>query len=302
MQRRIFLTTAATGLAAASVGQAAKTKQLIINGAEHAWVVGSKRFPIDPKKSNCPNSKPTRNYSMEHILAEMQVHSIAKTVISHVCYYGTDNSYPAYCIKKHPDRFAAIGLLVGFGLHKPNDPRNPSRLEELMVKHRFSGLRLSPIYDSDVRWLNDPVCYPLWKKAEKLKAVFNIFLKPHQLGQVGDMARRFPGVNIVIDHFAMIDISKPASAGIDKIVALAKLPNVYVRTSLHNPSQQSMPYRDMWPYLKRAYDAFGPKRLIYGNFYELLIMKDLVPFFTVQDKEWILGKAADRIYFASRPA
>ena len=68
------------------------------------------------------------------------------------------------------------------------------------------GMRLSPIYNRDVVWLNDPVSYPLWKKAEQLGAVFNIFLAPHQIRQVADMAQRFPGVNVVIDHFAMMDI------------------------------------------------------------------------------------------------
>ena len=72
-------------------------------------------------------------------------------------------------------------------------------------------MRLSPIYNRDVVWLNDPVCYPLWKKAETLGATFNIFLVPHQVQQVGDMAQRFPGVNIVIDHIAMIDITAPDS-------------------------------------------------------------------------------------------
>ena len=78
-----------------------------------------------------------------------------------------------------------------------------------MKRDRLVGLRLSPIYDRDKVWMNDPVCFPLWKKAEQLGAVFNIFLAPHQLPQVGDMARRFPGVKLVIDHFAMIDITKP---------------------------------------------------------------------------------------------
>ncbi len=190
----------------------------------------------------------------------------------------------------------AIGLLVGHRLHRPGDPENPARLERLMKRDALVGLRLSPIYDRDRVWMNDPVSYPLWKKAEQLGAVFNIFLAPHQLPQVGDMARRFPGVKLVIDHFAMIDITRPDREGIDQILALEKFPNVYVRTSLHNPSQQGIPFRDMWPYLRKVYDTFGPRRMIYANFYELLIMKDLVPFFSAEDKRWILGKTARSVY------
>ena len=48
----------------------------------------------------------------------------------------------------------------------------------------------------------------------------------------------------------------------------------------------------MWPFLERAYDAFGPKRLIYASDYELLLLKDLIPFFTAQDREFVLGRNA----------
>ncbi|HTG84806.1 MAG TPA: amidohydrolase family protein, partial [Gemmatimonadales bacterium] len=213
------------------------------------------------------------------------------------CYYGRDNSYASYCVKKYPGRFAAIGLLVGHRLHPPDDRENPSRLERLIKEDGLIGLRLSPIYNRDVVWLNDPVCYPLWKKAEQLGATFNIFLAPHQVRQVGDMAARFPGVNVVIDHIAMIDISAPDSAGFGPLLDLAKLPNVYVRTSLHNPSKtKEIPYRDVWPFLRRMYDRFGPRRMVWANFFEYQIMKEMIPFFTAEDKEWILGRTAHRLY------
>lgn len=304
MHRRDWLKTIGGGAVGSAVllnGRTApnadeQKRAVIVNGAEHAWVVNDPEFPINPRLSNCPDNKPTRNYSMEHLVAEMKTYGIDKVVISHVCYYGTDNSYPIHCVKTHPDRFAAIGLLVGHRLHRPDDPENPARLEQLMKRDRLVGLRLSPIYDRDKVWLNDPVSYPLWKKAEELGAVFNIFLAPHQIGQVADMAERFPGVKVVIDHFAMIDIARPDNEGIDQILAMQPLPNVYIRTSLHNPSREPIPFRDMWPYLKQVYDHFGPQRMIYANFYELLIMRELIPFFTADDKEWILGKTALSVY------
>lgn len=295
--------TIGAAMAASNVVANDKPKRpVIVNGAEHAWVIRDAKFPINPELSNCPGNKPARNYSMEHLLAEMRVHGIDKVVISHVCYYGTDNSYTIHCVKSHPDKFAGIALLVGHRLHRPDDAENPARLERLMKEDGLAGLRLSPIYDRDKAWMNDPVSYPLWKKAEQLEAVFNVFLAPHQIRQVDDMARRFPGVKVVIDHFAMIDITRPDSEGIDQILALEPRKNVYIRTSLHNPSRGQIPYRDMWLYLRRVYDRFGPRRMIYANFYELLIMKDLIPFFTPADRKWILGKTAMQVYGLERSA
>ncbi len=269
----------------------------IVNGAEHAWVTHDPRFRIDPEMASCPNNLPDRDYSAEHLLSQMGVYGIDRVVISHVCYYGRNNAYASHCVKTYPDRFAGIGLLVGHRLYRPDDPENPGRLERAIREEQLVGMRLSPIYDRDVVWLNDPVCDPFWKVAEELGGVFNIFLAPHQVSQVADMAARFPGVKVVIDHFAMIDITAPDSEGFGPLLELSRLPNVYIRTSLHNPSREPIPYRDMWPYLQRVYDRFGPQRMIYANFFELLIMKDLIPFFTEKDKEWILGRTAEKVYF-----
>jgi predicted TIM-barrel fold metal-dependent hydrolase len=275
----------------------AVAKAPVVNGAEHAWVVHEPRFALNAEVATCPMNLPKYEYSGEYLLSEMKTYGVDHVVISHVCYYGRNNSYTSYCIKKFPGKFAGIGLLVGYRLHPPADKENPSRLERLIREDGLIGLRLSPIYDRKVVWLNDPVCYPLWKKAEDLGAVFNIFLAPHQVGQVAHMAERFPGVNVVIDHLAMIDITAPDSEGFGPLLNLVKFPNVYVRTSLHNPSKtRETPYRDVWPFLERVYDTFGPRRLIWANFFEYIIMKEMIPFFKPEDKEWILGRTAHRIY------
>ena len=272
----------------------------IINAAEHGWVLYDPRFRIGPETSSCPDSAPDYEQSGEDLIAGMKTYGVDRVVISQVCYYGRDNSYTNHCVKTWPDRFAGIGLLVGHRLHAPDDPANPDRLETACTEGGLAGLRLSPIYDRDVVWLNDPVCDPLWRKAAELGAVFNIFLAPHQVGQVVDMAARHPRVNVVIDHFAMIDITRPDEEGFGPLLDLHRLPNIYIRTSLHNPSKQGLPFRDMWPYLERVYDLFGPKRMLYANFHELLIMKDMIPFFGDVDRKWILGHTAEGLYFGKR--
>ena len=52
----------------------------------------------------------------------------------------------------------------------------------------------------------------------------------------------------------------------------------------------------MWPLLRRVYEAFGAKRLLFSGFHELLILQDIVPFFTPEDKAWILGGTARAVY------
>ena len=212
----------------------------IINAAEHAWVIHDPRFPIIPEEASCGTFlAPDSEYSAEHLIAEMQIYGIDKTVISHVCYYGRNNDYTIYAIQKWPDRFAGIGLLVGYNLFDPRDSANADRLEHLIKVQNLVGLRLSPIYDKDRVWFNDTCMYPFWERAQELGAVFNIFLALEQVGQVADMAERFPGVKVVINHIAMIDISAPDKAGFGPLLEMHRLPNVYVRTTLHNPSREA---------------------------------------------------------------
>ena len=123
----------------------------VIDGAEHAWVLHDDRFPIDPAISSCPRAMPDHELSGEDLIALMNQHGIDRTVISHVCYYGRNNDYAVHCVRRWPERFAAIGLLVGARLHPPADgERNAERLEQLVVEGGLAGLRLSPIYDRDV--------------------------------------------------------------------------------------------------------------------------------------------------------
>jgi predicted TIM-barrel fold metal-dependent hydrolase len=296
MTRREILACAAGGLLRPG-GSPGADRAPVINAAEHVWVTNDARFRIDPQVATCPTNLPNHDYSGEWLLEEMKRYNVDHVVISHVCYYGRNNAYTSYCVKKWPDKFAGYGLLVGHRLFPPSDKENAGRLERLVKEDGLIGLRLSPIYDRDVVWLNDPMCYPLWKKAEELKCVFHIFLAPHQVRQVGDMAERFPGVNVVIDHMAMIDISKPDSDGFGPLLELARFPNVYIRTSLHNPSKtRQMPYRDVWPFLRRLYDRYGARRMVWANFFEYVIVKETIPFLSAEDKEWIMGRTGQKIY------
>ena len=70
----------------------------IIDGAAHAWVVNNPRFPLDPDIATCPENMPTIAESAEHLIARMGTFGIDQTVISHVCYYGHDNSYTEHLV------------------------------------------------------------------------------------------------------------------------------------------------------------------------------------------------------------
>ena len=60
------------------------------------------------------------------------------------------------------------------------------------------------------------------------------------------------------------------------------------------------PYPGLQPYLRRVYDAFGPKRMFWGSdvtgqpcsYRQVVTMfTEEIPLLTAEDKEWIMGRA-----------
>ncbi|MDQ6708254.1 MAG: amidohydrolase, partial [Acidobacteriota bacterium] len=205
---------------------------------------------------------------------------------------------------KYPRLFVAHGLL------NPEDPKIAENLRYWVRERGFQGMRFSPIYHPQSTWLNSKEHYPLWREAEKLGAVFNYYILPHQMPMLEEMASRFPGVKIVVDHLGKPDL-KAADPWPEfrKMFRLKKFPQVWISAS--EPYELSLskefPYRDTFPFLKAVYEEFGGKQLIWGTGYprprwELPMDKELefvnrsLDFYSPGDRELILGKNALRIW------
>jgi predicted TIM-barrel fold metal-dependent hydrolase len=55
-------------------------------------------------------------------------------------------------------------------------------------------------------------------------------------------------------------------AALPELIALAKYPNVAVKASgAPGHSSEPYPYRNIHPYIRQMYDAFGPDRMFWGT-------------------------------------
>lgn len=294
-------------LRAALALPAAAAPAPVIDTHMHVWSLDSSRYPFQPPEPNY--RKPTADGSVETYLEEMKRGRVDRAVLVQERSSGWNNRYIADCVRRFPERF------VGHGLIDPHDPNNASVLEREVKENGLSGMRLSPIYHPPGRfpndqWLNAPANYPLWKKAGDLGAVFNVFLAPAQMPQLEDMVRRYPKVKVVVDHLGRPDIL-PAAPWVEdaSLLKLARYPNVWVKfTELYSASKtKQYPYKDVHPFGKMVYDAFGPRRLLFGTGMvattrriplpdELRLIREDIPYFTDKDKPWILGKNATGIW------
>jgi L-fuconolactonase len=96
-----------------------------------------------------------------------------------------------------------------------------------------------------------------------------------------------------------------AFADLDELLALARFPNVSVKTSaVPCYSNEPYPFANLTPYLKRIFDAFGPRRTMWGSDYTRLpcTYQECVDHFRValdflddDSRAWVMGKAAAHI-------
>jgi len=295
MNRRCFLGAAAAGLGSATPAR------LIIDTHLEVWTSDPK-FPFQHPEHPELKSEPVQA-PIENEVAEMREFGLKYAVLINPRVFGWDNSYISYSLHKYPSLFVAHGLLNPLA----QDP--PGRLRYWVEEHGFQGMRFSPLYHPRSTWLNSSELYPLWREAERLNAVFNFYILPHQMPMLEDMAGRFPGVKIVVDHLGEPDLrAADPWADFRKMFRLKRFPNVWVSASEpYEISRQKYPYRDIYPFFKATYEEFGGRKLIWGTGYpkprwelpmdkELEFVDKILDFYTPEDRELILGKNALRIW------
>src|SRR5204863_5163336 len=101
-----------------------------------------------------------------------------------------------------------------------------------------------------------------WAACERLNIPLMVLLSG-LLDKADTIASRHPALTMIIDHMGRTSgaFGAAAFADLDDLLALARHPNVHVKTtSAPSYSEQPYPFLDVHPFLHRIYDAIGPRR------------------------------------------
>src|SRR6202030_4029398 len=119
-----------------------------------------------------------------------------------------------------------------------------------------------------------------------------------------EIAARHPALRIIVDHmgFARATMDQEAMAGADRMIALARHPNVYVKVSaLPCFSTAPYPFGNLRMPLRRVIAAFGPQRAFWGSDitrvppscpYRQVVthFTEELDFLSADDLDWIMGR------------
>jgi L-fuconolactonase len=108
-------------------------------------------------------------------------------------------------------------------------------------------------------------------------------------------------LKLVMDHSGLVDgKDQDAFREFDQLLALAKFPNVATKVSCFPFfTTQKYPFRNLHARIRRAFDAFGPKRTFWGTDLSRLpctyrqgvtLFTEELPWLRGQDLEYVMGR------------
>jgi L-fuconolactonase len=299
MNRRRFLATSIAQTLALRVTSLAspvkpESQTPLIDSHVHVWK-HDPAFPFAPGAH-----PPAEDASPETLLNLMQANQVARTVIIQVSHYRWDNSYLASVLKNYPKKFHGVCRV------NPEDPAAPDQLTQLTEEQGFHGVRLSPAATTDGDWIRSPLMQPLWRRCAELKVPMTILTPVTRLPSLIPLIEQNPTLNVVIDHMADCPLDHPDQ--LQLLLALVRYPKVYVKIShMWSLSKQPYPYPDAALQVKRLYDTFGAKRLMWGTDWPIslkqlpydkavALFRDHLDFLTTTDREQILSRTVQQIW------
>lgn len=314
VSRRQWLGACAAGAAAVSVLPATgalsaagvaefDVKQLPwIDAHSHVWSPDVKRWPLAGKQT-VDDLKPL-SFTPEELFKLAEPEKVGRVVlIQHSVYHLFDNSYLLDCWQRFPGRFSLVGML------DDAQPNCGTTLRELLP-HGVRGLRITPRVRG-LQWLEGAGMESLWKTAAETGQAMCCLIDASDLPQVAAMCQRLPGTPVVIDHISRIGADGTIrEADIQQLCDIAKHKRVSVKISaFYALGKKQPPYDDLAPLIRRVIDAFGVERCMWAsdspyqlgapNTYpaSIALVRDRLSGLSSGDKEWLLAKTAERVFF-----
>ena len=271
-----------------------------IDAHVHVWTDDVRRYP---RAAGERDYLPKR-FTPEDLFRHARPAGVQRVVLIQMSFYRFDNSYMLDCIRKHKGgTFSGVAVVNSAATGVDKQMRQ-------LAQNGVRGFRIAPA-GSPQTWLDSEGMHLMWKTGGMEKLAMCPLMGPDALESVDRMCSRYPQTPVVIDHFARIGSDGVIrDADVKKLCSLARHKNTYVKVSaFYALGQKRGPYTDLVPMIRRLVDCYGPQRLMWasdapfqvedGHRYQtsIAVVRDHLPFLSGSDREWLLGRTAESIFF-----
>ena len=297
---------AAAGLAALpSPAPAAPEDGKSIDAHSHVWTPDTDRFPLVEGRTKQDLVPPS--FTDDELMSIARPHGVGRVVlIQHTRYHLFDNTYLSDVVRRHPQRFRAVGMIDDFRTGAADT------MKELLPQG-FTGFRITPLIRQTPRetWLRTEGMQAMWKTGAETRQAMCCLIDPQDLPGVDAMCDKFPDTPVVVDHLARIGTDGQfKDEDLSNLCKLARHKLTYVKVSaFYALGKKKPPYLELVPVIKRVFEAFGPQRLMWAsdspyqlqgeNTYQasISLVRDHLDFLSNEDRQWLLAKTAERVFF-----
>lgn len=272
-----------------------------IDAHSHVWTPDTAHYPLAAGFRRANMEPPS--FTAEELLGHMKDVAVNRCVLIQMSFYGHDNRYMLDCMKRYPGTFSGVAVI---------DQNAPQPAEEMvrLKQQGVRGFRIYPQNEPIERWLDSPGLKAMFAAGAKERLAMCCLIDTNALPALAKTCREFPETPVVIDHLARIGVDGTLKeADIKALCDMAEHKQVTVKVSaFYALGKKQPPYTDLAPLIKRVYDAFGPQRLMWATDcpYQVVshtyrqsisLIQQGLPFLSADDKDWILRKTAERVYF-----
>ncbi|MEO3387928.1 amidohydrolase family protein [Mesorhizobium sp. CAU 1741] len=269
---------------------------MILDAQVHIWAENTPERPWAKgmeKRAHLPVP-----LSAEMLIGLMDEAGVDAAILVPPSLEGGRNDLCLEAARDYPDRFAVMGRLL------IDQPEAPELLAQFPQQRGMLGVRLTFHRDNDGPMLTNGAADWIWPELERLGLPAMVHA-PDGLVKLAEIAECHPGLRIVIDHmgFARETMDDRALAAADRLLALAKFPNVSVKVSaLPCYSSEPYPYRNLHEPLRRIIEGFGVERCFWGTDFSRLpagcsyrqavtMFTEELDFLSGKDLEQVMGKS-----------
>ena len=306
MNRRDFLATSGAIMTAATAARSGDdaVKDGYIDAHSHIWTRDVAAYPL--ANGNTLDDLAPPSFTAEELIAAAFEVGVSRVVlIQHRPYHGYDNSYMTDSIAKHPGVFRAVACVDEL---KDGHLQEMDRLKGLGA----TGFRIRPGDGGTDDWNDSDAMNAMWSHAAKTDVAMCPLINPEDLPMVNRMCRRYPDTRVVVDHFARVGIDgEIRMSDLNNLCSLARHKHAQVKISAYYAlGKKQPPHDELKPMIRRLLDEFGPERLMWAsdNPYQLgppntyadsiALIRERCDFLSDGDREWLLKKTAERVFFS----